>query len=102
MDQKIATFPYNALDTTKSEIRLIHLQPGWVTDGIKCELILASLNYKSTYEALSYEWGPPCPDVFGIKLSGQEDFVRENLWLRFVVSGWKTAHGLFRLMRLGL
>ncbi|KAF8852372.1 HET-domain-containing protein, partial [Acephala macrosclerotiorum] len=81
MDQKIAAFPYTALDTTKSEIRLIHLQPGRVTDEIKCELILASLNDKSTYEALSYEWGPPCPGVFGIKLNGQEHFVRENLWL---------------------
>ena len=81
MNQKIAAFPYTALDTTKSEIRLINLQPDRVTDGIKCELILASLNDKSTYEALSYELGSPCPGVFGIKLNDQEHFVRENLWL---------------------
>ncbi|TVY35242.1 Heterokaryon incompatibility protein 6,OR allele [Lachnellula subtilissima] len=68
------------MDIRKPKIRLVHLQPLRITGGIECELTLANLYEKPMYEALSYEWGPLCPDDFRIKLGGQEHFVRENLW----------------------
>ena len=81
MNQKTGAVSYTALDSTKPEIRLINLYPRGVTNGIKCELILADLNEKPIYEALSYEWGPSAPVDFCIKLNNQEHFVRKNLWL---------------------
>jgi hypothetical protein len=81
MNQIPAEVPYTALDSTKSEIRLICLQPHGTTDSIECELIVTNLDEKPVYESLSYEWGFPTGKDFCIKINGQERPVRENLWL---------------------
>ena len=85
---------YTALDSSKSEIRLVHLQPRHVSstldlaiplckqENIICELVTKSLSETLVYEALSYEWGPQNEPgaSFPITINGTVQEVRENLW----------------------
>lgn len=51
--------PYEPIDSSKSEIRIIHLLPGEFDDTISIELVPVSLSSSATpqYDALSYVWG---------------------------------------------
>lgn len=51
--------PYNPIDSSKAEIRIIHLLPGDFDDTINIELVPVSLSSNPTpqYDALSYVWG---------------------------------------------
>lgn len=56
--------PYEPIDSSKSEIRIIHLLPGEFDDTISIELVPVSLSSNPTpqYDALSYVWGrEQCP-----------------------------------------
>jgi hypothetical protein len=48
---------YKPLDSSRSEIRLVTLNPGNFADDIHCYLSIVSLNDEGAYEALSYVWG---------------------------------------------
>jgi hypothetical protein len=82
MDATNQTFPYAPLNTSKAQIRLIHLQPRLVGgDEIACELWVADLDDGSlSYEALSYEWGSPSDRALLLELDGRTVPVRQNLW----------------------
>jgi hypothetical protein len=75
-------FPYQPLDTSKLEIRVITLHPGIRTTPIYCSLTHIATNSKSTkpiYKALSYTWGTAeAPKT--IALDGMQVQIRENLW----------------------
>ena len=74
-------FPYEALDTSKLEIRVITLHPGTQTNEICCSLthIATNKGSKPFYKALSYTWGSPeSPKT--IILNDVRVQVRENLW----------------------
>jgi Heterokaryon incompatibility protein (HET) len=73
---------FSPLDTSKPQIRLIHIEPRPPDNGeITCTLHLADLEDDSCrYEALSYEWGDASNTSFYIILNGQKFSVRENLW----------------------
>ncbi|KAE9366756.1 HET-domain-containing protein, partial [Stipitochalara longipes BDJ] len=74
-------FPYQPLDTSKLEIRIIALHPGTLADPICCSLIhiATKKGSKAVYAALSYTWGTPkAPKT--IILNGEPVQVRENLW----------------------
>lgn len=51
--------PYEPIDSSKEEIRIIHLLPGEFDDTINLELATVSLSSNPTpqYDALSYVWG---------------------------------------------
>jgi len=71
---------YSPLNKSKSEIRLLRLQPRSSAEAITCSLHLADLDDEHCkYEALSYQWG----DASKMKqmiLDGRSVTVRENLW----------------------
>jgi hypothetical protein len=48
---------YKPLDSNRSEIRLVTLNPGNFADDIRCSLSTVSLDDGASYEALSYVWG---------------------------------------------
>lgn len=50
-------FQHSPLRDEDSDIRPLNIQPGSGTDQIKCTFVLASLEDKPSYEALSYTWG---------------------------------------------
>jgi hypothetical protein len=74
-------FPYEPLDTTGLEIRLVILKPGTKSAPIECDLEHVSTSKKSRplYKALSYTWGSP-ETRKTIRLRGMTVQVRENLW----------------------
>jgi len=72
---------FSLLDTSKPQIRLIHIEPGPDNDEITCTLHLADFEDDSCrYEALSYEWGDASNTSFYVILNGKKFSVRENLW----------------------
>ena len=75
------TFPYQPLDSSKSEIGIIILEPGTASSPLKCNLQHVSNANKSraSYKALSYTWGPPEPTKL-LSLDEIQIQVRENLW----------------------
>ncbi|CAG8953817.1 hypothetical protein HYFRA_00006709 [Hymenoscyphus fraxineus] len=50
-------FPYQPLDPSRQEIRLLELRPGEESSPIQASLIKARLSEDLLYEALSYAWG---------------------------------------------
>lgn len=79
-ERRQPAFSYPGLDSSKHEIRLIRLQPRAPSDEIKCELLLANLDGKPNFEALSYEWGSSKSTLLPIHINGQAIVIRENLW----------------------
>ncbi|KAI3339729.1 heterokaryon incompatibility protein-domain-containing protein [Ustulina deusta] len=69
---------YNALDSSRQEIRTITLIPGNAPEPVKCELNTVSLLDNPNIEALSYSWGNPRP-TRKIFINGQRRAVGENL-----------------------
>ncbi len=69
---------YNALDSSRQEIRTITLIPGNAPEPVKCELNTVSLLDNPNIEALSYSWGNPRP-TRKIFINGQRHAVGENL-----------------------
>lgn len=51
--------PYEPIDSSNEQIRIIHLLPGEFDDPISIELVPVSLSSDPTpqYDALSYVWG---------------------------------------------
>lgn len=81
MEHASTTSIYTPLDRTKSQIRLVHIQPRSSGDEISCLLHIVSLDDGDcVYEALSYEWGDPGGVRKYVKLDGHTVAVRENLW----------------------
>jgi hypothetical protein len=73
-------FLYEPLDTSKSQIRLLELQPGASHEPIQAGLRTADLDTKGlSYNALSYEWGSPA-SLQEILINGSPFTIRENLW----------------------
>ena len=52
------SYQYKELDSTRNEIRLLRVQPGWLSE-ISCEIISTSLDDPEPYTAISYAWGDP-------------------------------------------
>lgn len=75
---------YTELDTTKNEIRLLHLSPASNRrKKIVCQFSVISLNAQDRrphYEALSYAWGDPILDR-SIDLNGTHYAITSNLHL---------------------
>ncbi|CZR62116.1 uncharacterized protein PAC_12013 [Phialocephala subalpina] len=74
---------HKPLDTSKAQIRLLHLQPPLDSepDAIVCTLSVADPDDDDCkYEALSYEWGDSRSTSLSIMLDGTHFLVRENLW----------------------
>ncbi|XPS98678.1 hypothetical protein M3J09_007874 [Ascochyta lentis] len=75
---------YTALDTTKNEIRLLHLAPSSNRrKKVACHFSIVSLNAREQfthYEALSYAWGVPVFDR-SIDLEGANFPITANLHL---------------------
>lgn len=70
---------YQPLDTTKNEIRLLHIAPGQHDDDqITCTFSLASLDINIEYEALSYVWGD-FKNMPSVNLGGHQVQVTKNL-----------------------
>jgi Heterokaryon incompatibility protein (HET) len=76
---------YRTLDTSKRQIRLVHLQPSIGFTAIHCRLVTANLDQNPCpeYEALSYEWeapldshSSPSPSII---IGGRRVVVRNNL-----------------------
>lgn len=56
----MSSYPYQQLDVSRREIRLLILDPASQrSNELSGSLIHASLREKSSYEALSYRWGQP-------------------------------------------
>jgi hypothetical protein len=74
-------FPYEPLDTTGLEIRVVILKPGTKSAPIECDLehVPTSKKSRPSYKALSYTWGSP-EIRKTIRLRGMTVRVRENLW----------------------
>lgn len=70
---------YGGLDSTRQEIRLLHLLPGTWEEPLRCELRVASLNDQPDYQGLSYVWGKPGMGKT-IQLDGELFEVTVNLW----------------------
>jgi hypothetical protein len=80
-----SSFGYPPLDSSTSQIRLIHLDPCTTgtnsPDTITCSLHVASLDdRRCKYEALSYEWGDTTTMTRPIFLNGTTFLVGQNLW----------------------
>lgn len=56
-----STSPYQSLDNTNDEIRLLQILPDLhpLDNRIQCQLITYSINENPEYEAISYTWGSP-------------------------------------------
>ena len=61
------------------EIRLLELEAGAGDAEIYCTLKHVARSERPSYEALSYEWGPPV-DTKAINVNGTRKEIRENLW----------------------
>jgi len=70
---------YNTLDREKKQIRLLLLLPGEFKDPICCNLLIAHLDEKPYYKALSYVWGDPIKRL-PIFVNGQEHHITTNLY----------------------
>lgn len=72
-------YVYTALDETKSEIRLLKLNPSLIpASTVRCDILYASLNDKPEYLALSYVWGSK-ENPASIRLGGKQKLVTRNL-----------------------
>ena len=70
---------YQPLNTTKNEIRLLHIAPSQqYEDQITCTFSLASLDKDIAYEALSYVWGDS-KNMPSVNLEGHQVQVTKNL-----------------------
>ena len=70
---------YNPLDREKKQIRILLLLPGEFKDPICCNLLIAHLDEKPYYKALSYVWGDPSKRL-PIFVNGQEHHITINLY----------------------
>ncbi|KAM5344284.1 hypothetical protein ACJ41O_012821 [Fusarium nematophilum] len=74
------TTSYANLDPSKTEIRLLLLQPSiYAKADVQCSLHKFSLDDDPAFEALSYCWGDPTP-VKSIILGGQATKVTLSAW----------------------
>jgi hypothetical protein len=73
-------------ELSKSQIRLLLLEPGQRRDPVRCQLQTVDLLQSEPwfYDALSYTWGLPTPTRRKVFIDGTAVFYRENLW-RFLV-----------------
>lgn len=77
--------PYQPLDPSRQEIRVLWLHPPAQEDDprrdeIHATLATVSLSQKPAYNALSYTWGAPDDPVHRIWLNGRPFEVRSNLY----------------------
>jgi hypothetical protein len=71
---------YVALDSTRKQIRLIHLaSASQAEDEITCSFSITSVEEEIGYEALSYVWGDE-NDRFPIKVEGCSVSITKNLY----------------------
>ena len=70
---------YNGLNREKKQIRLLLVLPGEFKDPICCNLLVAHLDEKPYYKALSYVWGDPSKRL-PIFVNGQEHEITTNLY----------------------
>ncbi|KAK4892152.1 hypothetical protein LTR27_009336 [Elasticomyces elasticus] len=70
--------PYQALDASRMEIRVLDLLPGWYRSPVKCRLRTVSIAGKDNmpyYAGLSYTWGAPLPSkTISLSVDGKEYF----------------------------
>ncbi|KAH7400298.1 heterokaryon incompatibility protein-domain-containing protein [Cadophora sp. MPI-SDFR-AT-0126] len=70
------------LSLQEGEIRLMVLLPGKAKDPISVRLVTTK-RAEATYEALSYQWGPPSPAEC-ISVDNRPTQIRQNLFLALV------------------
>jgi hypothetical protein len=61
------------------EFRILSLFPGQPGSMIECSY-RSTMLAENTFDALSYEWGPPDSPKEDIRLQGQIISIGENLW----------------------
>lgn len=70
---------YTQIDTSRSEIRLLKIEPSQgLDDQVKCSLHVKTLTADLDFDALSYAWGSP-EKVSPIELNGQKICIARNL-----------------------
>ncbi|USP81699.1 hypothetical protein yc1106_08973 [Curvularia clavata] len=69
---------YSPLNTSRKEIRLLHLHPGNWNDDIECHLETVSLNNHPSFQAISYVWGDATKKQH-ITVNGHQLAVTENV-----------------------
>lgn len=78
--QEAEYFEHEPLDTTRTQIRLLRIQPyRYRQMRITCNVEIFDLSQAPAYQALSYEWGPEHPNHF-ININGKLFSIRTNLW----------------------
>jgi len=76
------SFEYQLLETPDT-IRVIHVRPAedfGAIESVKCDIEHIRMNEKTSYDALSYEWGSPADDDPVILLNDHDLTVRRNLF----------------------
>lgn len=74
-------YRHETLDKDRQQIRLLRLRSELSEDGlIQCELSTHDLAAAPSYQAISYEWGPPKP-VQRVRIAARTIRIRRNLWL---------------------
>ena len=76
--QSLDMSPYQPLQPSERQIRILKLLPGEPEDSVVCLGNVVSLNDRPTYEALSYVWGNPA-ETRQILVNSQEFSVTVNL-----------------------
>ena len=94
------TAPYQDLDPTKRQIRLLSLKDD-EDDIISCTLQTFDLEAAPNYKALSYEWGPPEPKQT-ILVNGIEVHISPNLFEFLQVYRKREDRGLIWIDQLSI
>jgi hypothetical protein len=82
----MAAYPYSPLEPTDNSIRLLHIQKGWSTEDIICQLFESYPDQERgvAYKALSYTWGgsmhTPVPGLPKVIVDGYEIEITKNLY----------------------
>lgn len=72
-------YKYSPLDSTKHQIRLLHLLPGSITRTPRCKIEIVSLDEQPLYYALSYAWGNSTGRK-RVQVDGKAFYVTRNLY----------------------
>jgi hypothetical protein len=85
---------WQPLDASKSEIRLLRLEPGSFKDDLVGSFDIRSLQYHPRYDAISHAWGPAGP-AETIRIMGVAVTIPLHLAMCFRCFRKKDVVGLF-------
>jgi hypothetical protein len=85
---------WEPLDASKSETRLLRLEPGGMGTDLVGSFVIRSLKYHPRYDAISHAWGPAGPSEV-IHIAGIAVTIPLNLALCLRCFRKKEVIGLF-------